>query len=106
MAEKVLADAPTGSAEVGFLLRKASGDSNRLTDIIALQLGLSMLEKQEVLSTLDLSDRIDLLMGMLNKEQQLVSIKDKIENKVRGDLDKAQRDFFFRANESHSNGTG
>ena len=51
-----------------------------------------------MLSTLDLSD-IDLLMGMLNKEQQLVSIKDKIENKVRGDLDKAQRDF-LRANEA------
>ena len=94
LAEKVLADASTGSAEVGFLLRKASGDSNRLTDIIALQLGLSMPEKQEVLSTLDLSERIDLLMSMLSKEQQLLSIKDKIENKVRGDLDKAQRDFF------------
>ncbi len=96
LAEQVLADAPTGSAEVGFLLRKASGDSSRLTDIIALQLGLSMLEKQEVLSTLDLSERIDLLMGILSKEQQLLSIKDKIENKVRGDLDKAQRDFFLR----------
>ena len=96
LAEQVLADAPTGSAEVGFLLRKASGDSNRLTDIIALQLGLSMLEKQEVLSTLDLSERIDLLMTKLSKEQQLLSIKDKIENKVRGDLDKAQRDFFLR----------
>ena len=96
LAERVLADASTGSAEIGFLLRKASGDSNRLTDIIALQLGLSMLEKQEVLSTLDLSERIDLLMGMLSKEQQLLSIKDKIESKVRGDLDKAQRDFFLR----------
>ena len=57
------------------------------------QLGLSMLEKQEVLSALDLSERIDLLMSMLSKEQQLLSIKDKIENKVRGDLDKAQQIF-------------
>ena len=96
LAEQVLAESPTGSAEVGFLLRKASGDSNRLTDIIAMQLGLSMLEKQEVLSTLDLGERIDLLLGMLNKEQHLLSIKDKIENKVRGDLDKAQRDFLLR----------
>ena len=96
LAEQVLAESPTGSAEVGFLLRKASGDSNRLTDIIAMQLGLSMLEKQEVLSTLNLGDRIDLLLGMLNKEQHLMSIKDKIENKVRGDLDKAQRDFLLR----------
>jgi len=96
LAEQVLAESPTGSAEIGFLLRKASGDSNRLTDIIAMQLGLSMLEKQEVLSTLDLGERIDLLLGMLNKEQHLMSIKDKIENKVRGDLDKAQRDFLLR----------
>jgi ATP-dependent Lon protease len=96
LAERVLAEAPTGSAEIGFLLRKASGDSNRLTDIIALQLGLTIPEKQQVLETLDLSDRIDLLMGMLSKEQQLISIKDKIESKVRGDLDKAQRDFFLR----------
>ena len=96
LAEQVLAESPTGSAEVGFLLRKASGDSNRLTDIIAMQLGLSMLEKQEVLSTLDLGERINLLLGMLSKEQHLLSIKDKIESKVRGDLDKAQRDFLLR----------
>ena len=40
-----------------------------------------MLEKQEVLSTLDLSDRIDLLMGMLNKEQQLGLSKTKLKIK-------------------------
>ena len=95
-AENVFEESPRVSTESGFLLRQAAGDSNRLTDIIAMQLGLSMMERQEVLSTVDLSDRIDLLMRLLKKERQLLSLKGRIEDKVRGDLDKAQRDFFLR----------
>lgn len=96
MAEDVFEESPRVSTEAGFLLRQAAGDSNRLTDIIAMQLGLSMMERQEVLSTVDLSERIDLLMRLLKKERQLMSLKGRIEDKVRGDLDKAQRDFFLR----------
>ena len=96
MAEDVFEESPRVSTEAGFLLRQAAGDSNRLTDIIAMQLGLSMMERQEVLSTVDLSERIELLMRLLKKERQLMSLKGRIEDKVRGDLDKAQRDFFLR----------
>ena len=96
LAEEVFEESSRIGSEAGFLLRQAAGDSNRLTDIVAMQLGLSLLERQDVLSTIDLSERIDLLIRLLKKERQLLSLKDRIEDKVRGDLDKAQRDFFLR----------
>lgn len=67
LALQVFESSSRFSSEAGLLLRQHDGDIDRLTDIITMQLGLSLFEKQDVLSTVDLSERVDVVMGLLKK---------------------------------------
>jgi ATP-dependent Lon protease len=96
MAEQVFDLSPNISNDATFLVRNSADDSNRLTDVIAMQLGLSNGEKQEVLNLVDVEQRLDRVQMLLEKELQRLQLLDKIQNKVRGDIDKAQRDYVLR----------
>ena len=87
---------PNISSDATFLIRNSADDSNRLSDVIAMQIGLSNDEKQEVLNIVDVEERIDRVHVLLEKELQRLQLLDKIQNKVRGDIDKAQRDYVLR----------
>ena len=96
LAENVFERSPDVSADVSYLLRNAADDSNRLTDVVAMQLSLNNNQRQEVLSMLDVSARIDLVTTLLNKELQRMALLEKIHSKVRGDIDQAQREYVLR----------
>ncbi len=66
-----------------------------LSHFITSNLSLPVIDKQQILQTDGLKDRIALVVQALNKEIQLLELKNQIQNKTRQDLDKQQREYFL-----------
>ncbi|MEZ5287664.1 MAG: LON peptidase substrate-binding domain-containing protein [Vicinamibacterales bacterium] len=72
-------------------------DPGRLADFIASSLGtISTETKQEVLATLDVRARLDLLNRLLIKELEVLELGSKIQSQVQSEVGKNQRDYFLR----------
>jgi ATP-dependent Lon protease len=67
-----------------------------LLNFIASNMNAEIQVKQQILEILDLKSRAEKLLEHLQKEIQVLMIKNEIQNKVRGDIDKQQRDFFLQ----------
>jgi ATP-dependent Lon protease len=72
-------------------------DPGRLADFIASGLGtIGTDTKQEVLATLDVRARLDLLNRLLIKELEVLELGSKIQSQVQSEVGKNQRDYFLR----------
>ena len=71
-------------------------DPGKVTDLIASNLHVSIEEKQELLSTLDVRKRIERLTSILNREIELLELGQKIQSQVQDELSKTQKDFYLR----------
>ena len=72
-------------------------DPGRLADFIASGLGTIATDtKQEVLQTLDVRTRLDLLNRLLIKELEVLELGSKIQSQVQSEVGKNQRDYFLR----------
>jgi len=72
-------------------------EPGRLADFIASSLGSIGTEvKQEVLATLDVRTRLDLLNRLLIKELEVLELGSKIQSQVQSEVGKNQRDYFLR----------
>ena len=66
-----------------------------LIHFVSSNLQIDVADKQKLLETDDLHTRAQLILDHLNNELQMLELKNKIQNKVRTDLDKQQRDYFL-----------
>jgi ATP-dependent Lon protease len=66
-----------------------------LFNFIASNLNVNALAKQELLEIGNLKEKGSKILEHLNQEIQMLQIKDQIESKVRGDIDKQQRDYYL-----------
>jgi ATP-dependent Lon protease len=72
-------------------------EPGRLADFIASSLGsISTETRQEVLETLDVRQRLDLLNRLLIKELEVLELGSKIQSQVQSEVGKNQRDYFLR----------
>ena len=71
-------------------------EPGRLADIVVAQLDIDLSEKYEVLAERDIKKRLELMNKYLNKELNILKIKDKIENKVKKGMDESQKEFLLR----------
>ena len=71
-------------------------DAGKVTDLIASNLNVSVEEKQELLSTLEVRKRIERLTTILNREIELLELGQKIQSQVQDELTKNQKDFYLR----------
>lgn len=65
-------------------------------DLIAANLGLPLEEKQKLLETVSVRERLHKLLPLLNREQEVLNLSSKIQNDVASNIAKTQRDFFLR----------
>ncbi len=73
------------------------GDPGKLADFIASSLTtIATAAKQEVLETLDVRARMDLLNRILIKELEVLELGSKIQSQVQSEVGKNQRDYFLR----------
>merc|ERR1712100_415683 len=96
IAQQVFDVSPQIPTEATFLVR-STDDPGNVADIVAMYIhNIDMDEKQELLSTLDISERIDKILALLRKEMQVLELSNKIQSTVKGEMDKAQREYLLR----------
>jgi len=71
-------------------------DAGRVSDLIASNLNISVEEKQELLSTLEVQARLQKLSAILARELELVELGQKIQTQVQSELTKNQKEFYLR----------
>lgn len=68
----------------------------RLADIITAQLDINLEEKYNALKELNVKKRLELTIENLNKELDVLEIKNKIQDKIKKGMDETQKEFFLR----------
>jgi ATP-dependent Lon protease len=71
-------------------------DPGKVTDLIASNLNISLEEKQDILSTLEVRVRLEKLSVILNREIELLELGHKIQTQVQSELNKNQKEFYLR----------
>ena len=65
-------------------------------DLIAANLNLSLDDRQKLLEIISVRERLQTLLPLLNREQEVLTFSSKIQNDVASNIAKNQRDFFLR----------
>ncbi|HEY3318039.1 MAG TPA: endopeptidase La [Coriobacteriia bacterium] len=71
-------------------------EPGRLADFVAFHLNLKVEEKQTILEALDPKERIEQASGFLRKELEILELGSKIQNRVKEQMTKTQREYFLR----------
>jgi ATP-dependent Lon protease len=71
-------------------------DLSRMTDTISSHIPFKLSQKQTILSTSDLSDRMRELLSQLEAEIAILAVDKKIRGQVKKTIDKSQREFYLR----------
>ena len=71
-------------------------DASRLCDLIASHLNLKLEDRQELLSMVNVKERLEKLYGILVREMEVMEIEHTISNRVRKQMEKLQRDYYLR----------
>ncbi len=93
-AKEIIELSPQIPSEAVMLLKNIEDDVF-LMNFIGSNLNLSPDVKQTILEIHDLFEKGKVILGHLNNELQLLELKDKIEGKVKLDIEKQQRDYFL-----------
>ena len=73
-----------------------SEDASELADQIAFILPINTKVRQSILDELSVSRRLNMVVGILNTELQINDIENSINNQVRQQMEKAQKEYFLR----------
>ncbi|MCX7958792.1 MAG: endopeptidase La, partial [Deltaproteobacteria bacterium] len=73
-----------------------SDDPSFLTDIIAINLNLKLPELQELLSEGNINKRLERVLDNLNREVEVLELGNKIQDNVRQQIDRSQREYYLR----------
>lgn len=70
-------------------------EAARLADTIAAHMPLKLIDKQKVLEILDVSERLEFLMGQMESEIDLLQVEKRIRNRVKKQMEKSQREYYL-----------
>ena len=68
----------------------------RFADTVASYLMLKPEDKQILLKTIDVQERLEKLLVMINKELEIAKIEKRIGTKVKSNIDKVQKEYYLR----------
>ena len=71
-------------------------DPGHFADLIAANLNLNLEDRQKLLETVSVRERLTRLLPMLNREHEVLNLSSKIQTDVATSIAKTQRDFFLR----------
>ena len=80
------------------ILTSISGieEAGRLADTIAAHLSLKIEEKQGLLECLDLRERLERLMALMEGEIDLLQVEKRIRGRVKRQMEKSQREYYLK----------
>lgn len=94
MAMNIIKLSPNIPSEAGFALRNIESPTF-LVNFISSNMNADVEEKQKILETGEFTEKAHMVMQHLNKELQILELKNDIQSKVKTDIDKQQREFFL-----------
>jgi ATP-dependent Lon protease len=94
--QRIVSFSPLLSDELQALVMNIS-DPGRLADFIASSLpSLTTENKQDILETLDVKERLEKLNGALAKEMEVLELGSKIQSQIQSEMGKNQREYYLR----------
>ncbi len=93
-AKQIIHLSPQIPTEAVVMIRNIHNPSF-LINFIASNLGAKLVAKQALLEQDDLNKKAEALLEQMDNELQLLELKDRIESKVRTDIEKQQRDYYL-----------
>ena len=70
-------------------------DPSRLADSVASHLAVRIAEKQRVLETVAVGDRLELLIGIVDGEIDVQQLEKRIRGRVKSQMEKSQREYYL-----------
>lgn len=71
-------------------------EAGRLADVITSHLSLKIKDKQEILETIDVRERLEKLLDILNNEREVLELERKISQRVKKQMEKTQKEYYLR----------
>lgn len=94
MSLQIIQNSPNIPTEASFAIKNIESNSF-LVSFIASNMNASAQQKQELLAEANFEKRAEKLLKMMNQELQMLEMKNEIQNKVKSDLDRQQREYFL-----------
>jgi ATP-dependent Lon protease len=94
LAQQIIQLSPNIPSEAAVVLRNIDNPS-ALVHFISSNLNNTLQDKQQLLEMDDVAARSELVLKFMQNELQMLELKNKIQNKVRTDIEKQQRDYFL-----------
>ncbi|HCG8628836.1 TPA: endopeptidase La [Vibrio parahaemolyticus] len=70
-------------------------EAARLADTIAAHMPLKLVDKQQVLEIIDITERLEFLMGQMESEIDLLQVEKRIRGRVKKQMEKSQREYYL-----------
>ncbi|EPX82708.1 ATP-dependent proteinase, Serine peptidase [Rubellimicrobium thermophilum DSM 16684] len=70
-------------------------DPAKLSDLIAGHLGIDVKQKQDLLETLVISERLEKVFGLMQGEMSVLQVEKKIKSRVKSQMEKTQREYYL-----------
>ena len=67
----------------------------RLADLVAGHLGIEVDQKQELLETLSISERLEKIYGLMQGEMSVLQVEKKIKTRVKSQMERTQREYYL-----------
>ena len=95
LASQIVEVSPNIPSEASFALKNINSP-NFLVNFISSNLNVSVDEKQEILELSVFKKKANRVLTYLDKELQMLELKNKIQSKVKVDLDQQQKEYFLQ----------
>ena len=70
-------------------------DPSRLADTVAAHLGIRLADKQRALETIEVGERLELLIGFVDGEIDVQQLEKRIRGRVKSQMEKSQREYYL-----------
>ena len=93
--EKIVELSPGLPSEMGHMI-KSLQEPSVLADMVASTINAPVIEKQKVIELLDVNKRLKKVTRLVNDQLDILEMGSKIQNQVKEDMDKRQREYYLR----------
>ena len=70
-------------------------EPNQLADLVGGHLGVEVEQKQELLETLPVSERLEKVYGLMQGEMSVLTVEKKIKSRVKTQMERTQREYYL-----------
>jgi len=70
-------------------------EADKIADMIASHLAVKIAEKQDLLETLDVHERLEKILGVMEGEIGVLQVEKRVRNRVKRQMEKTQREYYL-----------